>query len=539
MITELRLENFQGFRGRHELKLSPLTLIFGPNGAGKSSLIRALKLLKANVSDMSSGVGNFNLDDKNLIGFKNIVHKHDTSLDVGLGVSFRDSHHPRTFASFPGENIYSFDLKLSEGGFKSELKFSLEDEQGENIFSLPFLQFLELIEDEGELKKQIQESLENPVWTVSPEPQWRSIHLYGQYLKRLWGVLPSIHLSNQNFEEEQKEYFKFPFLSNNIARRDFLGRPPEIMPTDEYFWETSWNRYWDSNRDEDIEIPKNIEPSDAYLRHLEIVSKINLFPLDITLGLQTILGNMREVGPLRPLDSSLRYSDTFDAESGSFSSTSLSDREFSLVSERLFSITNRYSLRRQVNKSLLGNEVVETVIHDNSSNTMVRLEDVGVGVSQILPVIEAVERETVITDQLILLEQPELHLHPQSQSEVADLLITNILNSHKRNIISRMPKVQLTLPQESVQLANKLLSTVYTRPETKQIIAETHSENVILRIQRRIREGVVNPDDVSVIYVDSFEGASRAIQMEIGPEGDFIQSWPKSFVDIRLDDLMQ
>jgi predicted ATPase len=86
---------------------------------------------------------------------------------------------------------------------------------------------------------------------------------------------------------------------------------------------------------------------------------------------------------------------------------------------------------------------------------------------------------------------------------------------------------------------NKVTGGMYSKHETKQILAETHSENIILRVQRRIREGLVDADDVSVIYVDSVDGTSRATQIEIGPEGDFIQSWPKSFVDIRLDDLMQ
>ena len=530
VITELRLENLQGFKGQHTLKLAPLTLIFGPNGAGKSSLIRALKLLRANVSDMSSSVGNFKLEDRNLIGFKNIVHNHDTSLEVGLGISFRDSLHSRTFASFPGENTYSFNLQFSKGGFKSQLEFSLHDEQGEEVISLPFRQFLEFPEDEAQIKEKLDDFIDNPIWTVSPGPHWRSIHLYGQYLRSLWGMRSSLYISGETFQEEQEEYFKFPFLPEVIARRNFSGRPPDVMPIDENFW----HRRWFS----EDHIPKGIEPEQAYLKHLEIVSKINLFPLDITLGLQTILGNIREVGPLRPLESSLLYGDTLDSEMGFMNSVSLRDFEYSRVSDWLLRITNRYSLRRQVNQSLLGTEIIETVVYDNSSNTMVRLEDVGVGVSQILPVIEAIERESAISNQLILIEQPELHLHPQAQSEVAELLISKIVRSDKKANSSGKQKIKINLNEDEARAINKALSSVYMKHETKQIVAETHSENIILRIQRRIREGLVDADDVSVIYVDSVDGTSRATQIEIGPEGDFIQAWPKSFVDIRLDDLM-
>ena len=528
MITELRLENLQGFKGQHTLKLAPLTLIFGPNGAGKSSLIRALKLLRANVSDMSSSMGSFKLEDKNLVGFKNIVHNHNTSLEVGLGVSFRDSLHSRSFHSFPGKNVYLFDLKFSKGGFKSELKFSLQDEQSEEIFSLPYTQFLELPEGEEEMKDKVQEFIDNPIWSVSPNKNWRDIHLYSQYLKRLWGMRPSLYFSEERLKEEQAEYFKFPFFPDVIARRDYLGRPPEIMPLDENFWHRQW---WVSKS----QIPKNVEPEQAYLKHLEIISKINLFPLDITLGLQTILGSIREVGPLRPLDLSLAYGDTIDFETGSMSSSSLSESEYSRVSDWLFRITGRYSLRRKVSTSLLGSEIVETVVHDDASSTMVRLEDVGVGVSQILPVIEAIERQSEVSDQLILLEQPELHLHPQAQSEVADLLISKIISPKGND----GKKLEINLDKDLARALNKAMYKIYSKYESKQIIAETHSENIVLRIQRRIREGVVSADDISVIYVDSVDGTSWATQLEIGPEGDFIQTWPKSFVDIRLDDLLQ
>ena len=54
MLTELRVENFQGFAGSQSVKLAPLTLIFGPNASGKSSIGRAISMLLANQRDTST-----------------------------------------------------------------------------------------------------------------------------------------------------------------------------------------------------------------------------------------------------------------------------------------------------------------------------------------------------------------------------------------------------------------------------------------------------------------------------------------------------
>ena len=125
----------------------------------------------------------------------------------------------------------------------------------------------------------------------------------------------------------------------------------------------------------------------------------------------------------------------------------------------------------------------------------VSLDAVGVGVSQLLPVLVLCllsEPESVI-----LLEQPELHLHPALQQRLADFLIA----------IAR---------------------------SGRQLIVETHSEYMVSRLRRRIAE---DPDDEllsisKVIFAerDGQTGITTYRDVELSPYGD-IDEWPKGFFD--------
>ena len=152
-------------------------------------------------------------------------------------------------------------------------------------------------------------------------------------------------------------------------------------------------------------------------------------------------------------------------------------------------------------------EYIALVLVDRASGTPVTLADVGFGINQILPVIvEGVDFFTGVEGRILCVEQPEIHLHPRLQANLADLMIANIRGEGE-----------------------------------KQWIVETHSELLILRIQRRIREGKLDPSDVSVLYVDpnatDTEG-SEILQLRLDEHGDFIDTWPDGFFEENFRELM-
>lgn len=150
--------------------------------------------------------------------------------------------------------------------------------------------------------------------------------------------------------------------------------------------------------------------------------------------------------------------------------------------------------------SLVGDLVV-MALTDTRSGVQVTPADVGYGVSQMLPIIVKLLAET---DSVVCIEQPETHLHPRLQARLADLFIASSSGEGQSN----------------------------------QIIVETHSEHLMLRVQRRIREGALSPENVAVLYVDQDPtGRAEVLRIRLSEEGEFLDEWPAGFFEERLDEI--
>lgn len=130
----------------------------------------------------------------------------------------------------------------------------------------------------------------------------------------------------------------------------------------------------------------------------------------------------------------------------------------------------------------------------------VLMTDVGFGISQMLPVITLCYY--VPKGSIVILEHPEIHLHPRAQADLADVLI----------------------------------DAVKTRGV--QIIVESHSEHLLRRLQRRIAEDVL-PSDQAALYVctTDAEGVSHIQRLHLDPYGN-ITNWPKDFFGDEMGDLL-
>jgi len=107
------------------------------------------------------------------------------------------------------------------------------------------------------------------------------------------------------------------------------------------------------------------------------------------------------------------------------------------------------------------------------------------------------------TNRVLLVEQPELHLHPAIQSEIADLII-EFSDEQKGN----------------------------------QILVETHSEHLLLRLQRRVREGLISATDICVLYVHADNNGSHCQQLQLDDNGEFIDEWPNGFFEERIREII-
>lgn len=129
----------------------------------------------------------------------------------------------------------------------------------------------------------------------------------------------------------------------------------------------------------------------------------------------------------------------------------------------------------------------------------VNVAHTGTGVSQILPIVTqglmSSRNTTLIT------QQPEIHLNPAQQTSVMDFFIDRA----KAGI---------------------------------RVIAETHSEHLLLRLRRRIAEGAISAEDVGIYYVEQdHRGYSTVRHVDLGTSGELSQDdWPHGFFGEMMDD---
>jgi len=134
----------------------------------------------------------------------------------------------------------------------------------------------------------------------------------------------------------------------------------------------------------------------------------------------------------------------------------------------------------------------------NSSEVL--LTDVGFGISQVLPVVTLLQY--VPKGATVVLEQPEIHLHPLAQAGLADVIIQAVKH---RNV---------------------------------QVILESHSEHLLLRLQRRIAEEKISSDDVKLYFCDAPSGKSILTKLDVDLFGN-IKNWPEKFMGDAFNEAAQ
>ena len=174
---------------------------------------------------------------------------------------------------------------------------------------------------------------------------------------------------------------------------------------------------------------------------------------------------------------------------------------------------------------LLPNEL-KVFLVDQNTNVHLQPFDVGVGLSQVIPVLVGVLERSY---SIFSVEQPELHIHPSVQVELADLFIDQV---------------------------NKSADSIF--------LIETHSEHIILRMLRRIESSTkkiltlsevdkknirklyksnddtflyLNPEMINVFWCEQSALGQKMELMPIDETGEFTRQWPKGFFEERSKEL--
>lgn len=595
-LSYIELENFKGVSAKQSIQLAPITLLFGPNSAGKSTILQALhymrEVLERDNPDPDQTIAGGLTD---LGGFASLVHNHELSRPIRIKIRIdmsEDQSNDRlplnsgahlndpNFRNLEVRYLVGENTELEEYAIVQEIALGLEV-RWSDLINAPYVSQL-IVEMDGEPVAEIRSS------SQEGRAQLTSLNFGHSYLQEFVG-------SDDHFDPEDA------YLYSSVEEIDAEDGDPFSSPLGREIWELSRELSADSTGDfegefriavstkagalpdldrpldldlveaEEIILPPKYDTTRRSPRlsreeesavsqdfEMERQRRVGLSALldELVLGpariandyLRTVtyIGPLREIPnrgyrPRRSPDESrwaqgLAAWDVLYMQSKSelfrninewLSSEERLRTGYELVKTEFKQISANSGFHRLFDRGITEDDLgdlqdlyeaipttTEIGLMDVTRSVLVAPSDVGVGISQMLPVVVACLMDPV---GMVAIEQPELHIHPAIQVGMGDLFISATQG-----------------PQPALGAERTLL-------------VETHSEHIMLRLLRRIREqaddelppGVsgIEPDDVSVVYVESNKQGVQFQPLRVTPDGDFEDRWPKGFFDERAEEL--
>lgn len=449
MLTELHAQNFKSWQNTGNMRMASLTGLFGTNSSGKTAIIQLLLMLKQTVESADR---------------QRIIHTGgDSQTYVDLGTIYDIVHQHK----LPSEIEFSLNWKLSE-------PLEIPDPKGAPdaiLFSIYALSFTTIIEGTAD-------SIAVKKFTYSFSYEGKR-YLFGMQRKE-----KKTAKSKAEYELIAKEYS----LKRSPGRKWPL--PP---PVKTYGFPDQVNAYY-----------QNAGFLSYFVLAFEELFQKNIY----------YLGPLRDY-PRRsyiwtgekPQDVGRRGELAIPALLASRSGSKISrvkGRRRITIEERVAEWLRELGLIYDFRLTPIAEnrKEYEVKVRRSPNAPEVLITDVGFGVSQILPVL--VLCYYAPQGSTIILEQPEIHLHPSVQAGLADVFIDAIKT---RNV---------------------------------QIIVESHSEHLLRRLQRRIAEekdGFSNEDAALYFCNTDDSGASHKTPLELDSFGN-INNWPDGFFGDELGELV-
>ena len=432
MLTRLRLENFKSWKDTGDIPMKPITGFFGANSSGKSSLLQALLLMKQTVDSPDRGTVLHFGDEQTLVDlgdFEGVIHRNDTNQTIKFSLDWKSESEIEVPEKYGNGSV----ARYVDVGFDTEIGREVTTFRGSPVLK---------------------------------EMSYRIPHHRRFGVRRLsngWGYA-------QLLDGMQLEH---------------RPRPGQRLPT------------------------PTLQFND-FSRWIEGKFEDRGFLSSLQAGLEALLHNMHYLGPLRAEPQRIyRWTgvrpsgvgQTGESIVGAIAASKQDGRvildgsgsRHSTIDEYVAGWLRQVGVAHDFRVEALdnGGRFFVAKVRTSPTSPEVLLSDVGFGVSQVLPVL--VLCFYVRPMSTVILEQPDIHLHPSAQARLADVFI----DAWKKYRI--------------------------------QILFESHGEHLLRRLQRRIAEETIKQDDVGLFFCSMEEdGSSSLSHLELDEYGN-ITNWPKDF----------
>lgn len=578
-ITGITIENFKGISAAATIPLRPITLLFGANSSGKSTIIQAIhyarELVQRNNPNADIPMAGGNAIDFG--GFRNLVHGHELSRTIRIGFDLTpDDDGLPNLAEITGLNI-DIDADYWQTLERNRIVDSLLPDlvirlQNPETNFPDTLRRLEAVKKSHELVSERKPDISPFIdtvgirlavsWDGAQQSPWlseASYFLNGRVALTIRqendGAIP--YITEVDCKHPSIKAVFAPILPENPG----VEVPAAVSEFENFFrvLQDSQGRVLLKGQlraipdlAKPLPLDVSFETEDGeYGYEFFIAAIVNQIVLGTTALLQREFDQFRYVGPIRERpqrdhrppavvdearwadgsaawDLILKHYDPATQKGNAFvqeisqwmSQEDKLDLGYSLdvtayrnLPEDSLLMANLRLLREQFEEKdqefykkliwpAIENSEIEPrlELRDLKNDVSVGPTDLGIGVIQVIPVIAA---SVDGSKRIVAIEQPELHLHPRVACNLGDLFIAQI-------------------------------------PAGKLFLIESHSEHLMLRLKRRIREKTIRPEDVSVLFVEAPRGGvgrTHILNLRLDSEGEFLDEWPGGFFEEDFNEI--
>ncbi|EPP8766843.1 AAA family ATPase, partial [Acinetobacter baumannii] len=505
-LKSIRIENIRSLMDTSDIQLKPLTVLVGRNSVGKSTFARIFPLLRqsseANKKSPILWYGKY----VDFGDYETAINKEN--INNGIALSFNLSIEPLELIgifdfdySIRGNLSYTIFKKLSNKKIDSKINLFFkknEDESYDYKINLIFLDYnISVIFN----KNKVTTSINNMTYNLSEEDL---INITQK------NILPNFEVNFDNKKKPFSQKFSY-FHYKNFLYLDLIKNHTnishEIQNENEFYNQMLTKSAYDFIYKIDKKIKKELSPPSFNINIEDSVIYENIFLIsklpEIIDYFDTIISNyFKNVQYLEPLRAKAqRY---YRKQELAIDEV---DSKGSNIAMFLVEHNNNPTLKNLIRKHFDLKFITEsnkghiTLNLLSNKDEKTNLADLGVGYSQLLPVIlqlwNAIHGHKNDKNGCLVVEQPELHLHPAYQAKISDITV---------DIINQL----------------KDLDRNYN------FIYETHSPHLINRLGELIEEGIFDHNDVQILIFDNENGKTNIIHSKFNNEG-ILENWPFGF----------
>ncbi len=544
LISSITIENFKGINEPVRIDFKPITLLFGPNSAGKSTIVQALHYAleifgRNNLDPDRTSIGGKAVD---LGGFETLVYNHDMSKQICLKIELdlHDEDLPQYFDGYEDMGLFQFsDKQIGEIPMRAvsaavEVSVKWNQQLGRPVL------FQYRVEINGDHLATIETTDDGKQVFLTKINPFNPVFLENICSDEAKGIIKQYFVEESAGEDEFEKLGPIlPALMTNFKMEKGvagLTQPIGIAGTGTAM--PQWGRALEFHGPIWADDTDRIDEGNL----LMCLSALIVGPGELVRdGLKKMcyIGPIREIPPRNFTPEKSPDPSRWSSGLKGWDILYTAEKDFVEHLNRWLNQEDRlnagYSIEvkrfREIGEddpiSILINEGVgleemdmiqtrmseipiksRVAIREEKTGIELMPQDVGVGISQTLPVIIGALH---IKEGMLAIEQPELHIHPALQVALGDLFISR----------SRESQVCFLL--------------------------ETHSEHLMLRFLRRIREtdegdlppgkDPLRPDQLAVCYVEQGETGVSVFPIRVSEDGEFIDHWPNGFFSERVEEL--